>query len=108
MFQDLYKSSQYSEIVRPGGPGFGGRDPTFPIPPNIPEDDPRVRDPNAVNADDVVKEDVANSKSLMIIMIVAPVCIGAALIIIGCILLVWYMRLVQYSKRALILYILSN
>lgn len=41
-----------------------------------------------------LKEDVANSKSVMIIMIVAPVCAGVVLVIIGCILLVWYMRYV--------------
>ena len=51
--------------------------------------------------DDPLKEDVASSKSYMIIMIVAPVCAGVALVIIGCILLVWYMRYVHFTIRNL-------
>ena len=41
---------------------------------------------------DSQSRNVPSSKSLMIIMIVAPVCADIALIIFGCILLAWYTR----------------
>ncbi|XP_062594902.1 receptor-type tyrosine-protein phosphatase F-like isoform X2 [Saccostrea cucullata] len=75
----LYKSSDYSAYLRVHPKG------SYLVPnegsPSAKEDDPTIG-----------KESVASSKSVMIIMIVAPVCAGVAFIIIVCILVVWYMR----------------
>ncbi|XP_078318089.1 receptor-type tyrosine-protein phosphatase delta-like isoform X3 [Crassostrea virginica] len=78
----LYTSSQYSPLLR-----------LHPNPSLVGETGPFPGTKGSQDAeDDPLKEDVASSKSYMIIMIVAPVCAGVALVIIGCILLVWYMR----------------
>lgn len=42
-----------------------------------------------VRHDDIEESPETN---IMVIMIVAPVCAGLALLFIGCVLLVWYMR----------------
>ncbi|XP_048762556.1 tyrosine-protein phosphatase Lar-like isoform X5 [Ostrea edulis] len=81
----LYKSSDYSVLLRmhPTNPTVSGGSDIGTHPGS--KGDQK-------SEDDPVKEDVASSKSVMIIMIVAPVCAGVAFIIISCILLVWYMR----------------
>nr|XP_034313381.1 receptor-type tyrosine-protein phosphatase F isoform X4 [Crassostrea gigas] len=81
--KSLYKSSEYSVLFH-----LQHSNPT--------KSDPGYLTPGSTGSQEEssgpLKEDVANSKSVMIIMIVAPVCAGVVLVIIGCILLVWYMR----------------
>lgn len=79
----LYKSSEYSVMFR-----LHHTNPTISDTKNLIPGSTGSQD----GSSDPLKEDVANSKSVMIIMIVAPVCAGVVLVIIGCILLVWYMR----------------
>ncbi|CAC5370851.1 PTPRD [Mytilus coruscus] len=83
--QDLYTTSDYSAPITLG-PYI--RQSPRPIAPS----------PGDTDTVDQASPNVPNSKSLMIIMIVAPVCAGVALIIIGCILLVWYMRRKSHRK----------
>lgn len=85
----MYKSSDYSVLLRmhPTNPTVSGGSDIGTHPGS--KGDQK-------SEDDPVKEDVASSKSVMIIMIVAPVCAGVAFIIISCILLVWYMRYVYF------------
>lgn len=89
-FQSLYKSSEYSVLFHLQHSNPTSSDPGY-LPPGSTGSQEESSGP--------LKEDVANSKSVMIIMIVAPVCAGVVLVIIGCILLVWYMRYVQFKIR---------
>ncbi|XP_071170880.1 receptor-type tyrosine-protein phosphatase S-like isoform X19 [Mytilus edulis] len=83
--QDLYTTSDYSAPITLG-----------PYIRQLPR--PIAPSPGDTDTVDQASPNVPNSKSLMIIMIVAPVCAGVALIIIGCILLVWYMRRKSHRK----------
>ena len=82
--QDLYTTSGYSAPITLGPYYIPDRPISRPVEPQDPDSQSR---------------NVPSSKSLMIIMIVAPVCAGVALIIFGCILLVWYMRRKSHRKH---------
>ncbi|XP_033737519.1 receptor-type tyrosine-protein phosphatase S-like isoform X10 [Pecten maximus] len=76
----LYKTSPYSETI------------SLSRTPSIPQYPPNTNNPIPQSAE-------ASEKSLLIIMIVAPVCAGVALIIIGCIILIWHMSRRKATRK---------
>ncbi|XP_063436360.1 tyrosine-protein phosphatase Lar-like [Mytilus trossulus] len=83
--QDLYTTSYYSAPISLG-----------PYIRQLPR--PIAPSPGDTDTVDQASPNVPNSKSVMIIVSVVPVCAGVTLIIIGCILLIWYMRRKSHRK----------